>query len=91
MLLEEASQEDAAPVTELLLVRLISEGLEIVVGSLVGEEEEQAQEFAVDAARVRQACRLESHLAGLSIRMAIITNLGGSGALEELIRVVEVV
>ena len=51
MLLEEASQEDAAPVTELLLVRLISEGLEIVVGSLVDEEEEQAQEFAVDAGR----------------------------------------
>jgi hypothetical protein len=57
VLLEEASQEDAAPVTELLLVRLISEGLEIVVGSLVGEEEEQAQEFAVDAARGRHACR----------------------------------
>jgi hypothetical protein len=37
-------EEDAATVTELLLV---SEGLEIVVGSHVGE---QAHEFAVDAA-----------------------------------------
>jgi hypothetical protein len=44
-----AQDEDAAPVTQLLLVRLISEGLDIVVGSLVGEEEVQAQEFAVDA------------------------------------------
>jgi hypothetical protein len=30
-------------------VWLISKGLEIVVGLLVGEEEAQAQEFAVDA------------------------------------------
>ena len=82
MLLEEASQEDAAPVTELLLVQLISEGLEIVVGSLVGEEEEQAQEFAVDAARGRHACWQESHLLVLSIGVAVITDLDGSGALE---------
>ncbi len=41
--------EDASPATDLLFVRLISEDLEIVVGSRVGEEEKQAQEFAVDA------------------------------------------
>jgi hypothetical protein len=45
-------EEDAAIQTELLLVWLISEGLEIVLGLLVGEEEEQAQEFTVDAAYV---------------------------------------
>jgi len=44
---------DAAPVAELLLVRarLMTEGMEKVV-SIVGEEEEQAQEFAVDAPKV---------------------------------------
>ena len=45
-------EEDAAPVADLLLVRLISEGLEIVVGLLVCEEEEQLQEFTLDAAEV---------------------------------------
>ena len=35
-------EEDAATVTELLLVQLISEGLEIVVGLFVGEEEQRA-------------------------------------------------
>jgi hypothetical protein len=44
-------EKDAAPVTELLLVLLISLGLEIGVDSL--EEEEQAQEFVADAARGR--------------------------------------
>ncbi len=47
---------------ELLLVLLISEGLEMVVGLLVGEEEEQVQEFSVDAVPGRHACRQESHL-----------------------------
>ena len=42
-------EEDAAPVAELLLARLVFEGLNIVVGLLVGEEGDQAQEFAVDA------------------------------------------
>ena len=55
-------EEDSATVTELVRVRLISKGLETVVGLLVGEEEEQAQEFAMDAARGRHACRQESHL-----------------------------
>jgi hypothetical protein len=45
-----------------LLVLLISEGLEMVVGLLVGEEEEQVQEFSVDAVPGRHACRQESHL-----------------------------
>ena len=47
--------ESALVKTELLHVRLISEGLEIVVSSRVGEEEEQAQELAVDAVRGRHA------------------------------------
>jgi predicted flavoprotein YhiN len=76
-------EEDAAPVTDLLFVRMISEGLEIVVGSRVGEEEEQAQEFAVDAT----CMPIRMPMSVLSIGVAIITNLGGSGALEELIRV----
>ena len=45
-------EEVAATLTQLLLVRLISEGLEIVVGLLVCEEEEQLQEFTLDAAEV---------------------------------------
>jgi hypothetical protein len=77
-------------VTELLLVRLISEGLKIVVGLLDGEKKEQAQEFTVDAPRGRHACRQKSHLAVAAMGVATITNLLGSGALEDLIRVVGV-
>jgi hypothetical protein len=45
-------------------VWLISKGLELVVCLLVGEEEEQAQEFAMDAAELdmhdskKATCRL---------------------------------
>jgi hypothetical protein len=52
-------EEVAAMLTQLLPLRLMPEGLEIVVGLLVCEEEEQAQEFTVDAAEVRDmhACK----------------------------------
>ena len=39
-------EEDAAPVAELLLARLVFEGLNIVVGLLVGEE---VQSRTIDA------------------------------------------
>jgi hypothetical protein len=55
---------DCDKLTELLLVWLISKGIEIFVCLRVGEEEEQAQEFAMDAAEVdmhdgkKATCRL---------------------------------
>jgi hypothetical protein len=53
--------ENSSMVAELLLVWQVAKGLEAVIGLLVGDEEDQAQEFAVDAARGRHACRLERH------------------------------
>jgi len=43
-------EEDAATVTKLLAVRLITKGLKIILCLCVGYEENQAQELAVDAA-----------------------------------------
>ena len=57
-----AKKEDTAAVAELLFVRLISKDLKVVVCLLVGEEEKQTQELAMDASRGRHACQQESHL-----------------------------
>jgi hypothetical protein len=54
----------------------------------VGEEEDQAQELAVDAARGRHARRQESHVPVAAICVTIVAHLVGSGALEDAIRVV---
>jgi hypothetical protein len=50
-------EEDAATVTKLLTVRLITKGLKKIFCLFVGYEEDQAQELAVDAARGRHARR----------------------------------
>jgi hypothetical protein len=42
-------KEDAAAVAKLLFVLLISKDLKVVVCLLVGEEEKQTQELAMDA------------------------------------------
>jgi len=69
-------------------VRLISKDLKVVVCLLVGEEEDQAQELAMDASLGRHACRQESHLPIALIWVTIVADLVSSGALEELIWVV---
>jgi hypothetical protein len=52
-----AVEEDAAAVTKLLFVRLIAKGRKVIVCLLAGEEEDQAQELAMDTARGRHARR----------------------------------
>ncbi len=83
----------AAAVAKLLFVRLISKDLKVVVCLLVGEEEEQTQELAMDASRGRHACPQESHLPIARIALiwvTIVADLVSSGALEDLIWVVGV-
>ena len=82
--------EDAATVTKLLSVRLITKGRKIVFCLFVGWEEDQVQELAVDAARGRHARRQESHMLVAAICVAIVADLVGSGALEDVVRVVGV-
>jgi hypothetical protein len=55
-------EEDAATVTRLLAVRLITKGLKISFCLFDGYEENQAQKLAVDAARGRHARRQKSHI-----------------------------
>ena len=87
-------EEDAATVTKLLAVRLVPKGLKIViclfVTQFVGYEENQTQELAVDASRGRHARRQKSHMPVAAICVAIIADLVGSGALEDVVRVVGV-
>ena len=52
-----AVEEDAAAMAELLLVCLVTKSCKVIVGLLVGEEEEQAQELAMDTSRCRHARR----------------------------------
>jgi hypothetical protein len=80
--------EDTESVAKLLFVRLISKDLKVVVCLLVGEEEDQVQELAMDASRGKHACRQESHLPIALIWVTIVTDLVSSGALEDLIWVV---
>jgi hypothetical protein len=53
-------EEDAAAVTKLLFVRLITKSRKTIVCLFVGEEEDQAQELAVTASRGRHARRQEA-------------------------------
>ncbi len=76
-------EENAATVTKLVFVRLITKDRKIIVNLFVGEEEDQAQELAVDA-------RQESHVPVVAICVTIVADLVGIGALEHAIRVVGV-
>jgi hypothetical protein len=83
-------EEDAATVTKLVFGRLKTKDRKIIVSLLVGEAEDQAQELAVDAARGRHARRQDSHMPVAAICVTIVADLVGSGALEDVIRVVRV-
>jgi len=52
-----AVEKDAAAIAKLLLVCLVTKSCKVIVGLLVGEEEEQAQELAKDKSRCRHARR----------------------------------
>jgi hypothetical protein len=53
-----AAEEDTAAMAQLLLVCLVTKSSKVIVGfAFVGEEEEQAQELAVDTSRCRHARR----------------------------------
>jgi hypothetical protein len=52
-----AVEEDAAAMAKLLLVCLVTKSRKVIVGLLLGEEEEQAQELAMDTSRCRHARR----------------------------------
>ena len=81
-------EEESATVTKLLAVRLVPKGLKIVICLFVGYEENQTQELAVDASRGRHARRQKSHMPVAAIGVAIIADLVGSGALEDVVQVV---
>jgi hypothetical protein len=49
------SKEDTTVVTKLLLVCLVAKRGKVIVGLLVGEEEKQTQELAMDTSRCRHA------------------------------------
>ncbi len=83
-------EEDAATVTKLLAVRRVEAGTQRPQNSHlpVGYEENQTQELAMDASRGRHARRQKSHMPVAAIGVAIIADLVGSGALEDVVRVV---
>jgi hypothetical protein len=83
-------EEDAATVTKLLGVRLVPKGLKIVFCLFVGYEENQTQELVVDASRGRHSRRQNSHMSVAAICVTIIADLVGSGALEDVVRVIGV-
>jgi hypothetical protein len=85
-----AVEEDAAAVTKHLFVRLIAKGRKVIVCLLVGEEENQAQELAMDTARGRHARRQKGHLPIALVWVTLVADLVSSGALEDVIRVVRV-
>ena len=78
-----AVEEDTAAVTKLLLVCLVAKSCKVVVGLLVGEEEKQTQELAMDTSRCRHARRQKGHLSIALIWVTIGADLVGSGALED--------
>ena len=45
-----AVEEDTAAMAKLLLMSLVTKSCKVVIDLLVGEEEKQTQEFAMDAA-----------------------------------------
>jgi hypothetical protein len=85
-----AVEEKTAAVTKLIFVRLIAKGRKVIVCLLVGEEEDQAQELAMDTARGRHARRQKGHLPIASIWVTVVADLVSSSALEDVIWVVRV-
>ena len=75
-------EEDATAVTKFGFVRVVTEGLKVISCLFVGDEVEQSQELAVDAARGSHTRWQEGHVSVLSVRGAIVANLVSSGAVK---------
>jgi hypothetical protein len=75
-------EEDATAVTKFGFVRVITEGLKVISCLFVGNEVEQSQELAVDAARGSHTRWQGGHMSVLSVRGAIVANLVSSGAVK---------
>jgi hypothetical protein len=67
-------------------VRLIPKGRKVIVCLLVGEEEDQAQELAMDTARGRNARRQKGHLPIELVCVTVVADLVSRGAFEDVIR-----
>ena len=83
-------EEDATAVTKFGFVRVITEGLKVISCLFVGNEVEQSQELAVDAARGSHTRWQEGHVSVLSVRGAIVANLFSSGAVKYFVRIIRV-
>ena len=83
-------EEDATAVTKFGFVRVITEGLKVISCLFVGNEVEQSQELAVDAARGSHTRWQEGHVSVLSVRGAVLSNLFSSGAVKYFVRIIRV-
>ncbi len=83
-------EEDATAVTKFGFVRVITEGLKVISCLFVGDEVEQSQELAVDAARGSHTRWQEGHVSVLSVRGAVVANLFSSGAVEYFVRIIRI-
>jgi hypothetical protein len=83
-------EEDATAVTKFGFVRVITEGLKVISCLFVGNEVEQSQELAVDAARGSHTRWQEGHVSVLSVRGAVLANLFSSGAVKYFVRIIRV-
>ncbi len=83
-------EEDAMAVTKFGFVRVITEGLKVISCLFVGNEVEQSQELAVDAARGSHTRWQEGHVSVLSVRGAVLANLFSSGAVKYFVRILRV-
>ena len=75
-------EEDATTMTKFFFVRVAAKGLKVINCLFVGDEVEQSQELAVDAARGSHTRWQECHMSVLSVRGAIVANLVSSGAVK---------
>ena len=80
-------EEDATAMTKFCFVRVIAKGLKVVNCLFVGNEVEQSQELAVDAARGSHTRWQEGHVSVLSVRGAVLANLFSSGAVKYFVRI----
>ena len=83
-------EEDATAMTKFFFVRVIAKGLKVSDCLFVGNEVEQLQELAVDAARGSHTRWQEGHVSVLSVRGAVVPNLFSSGAVKYFVRIIRV-
>jgi hypothetical protein len=83
-------EEDDTAVTKFGFVRFIAKGLKVINCLFVGNELEQSQELAVDAARGSHTRWQEGHVSVLSVRGAIVANLFSSGVVKYFVRIIRV-